>query len=218
MRQAYDGVRPYLGFLLTRRARQPSTCCAPPARSSARRCHWRTRPRWATARGGAQPRGASAGVRGSHPGARVPRGLPGRHGSWRSCVMWKDCPQERSAVRLQLTRSEVRVRERHLRLQFLEHLRAWGCWNRYSRARAPGWLAPHHGALRCWRTGGIEAVLRVRLERRGRGGPLTGPPEKCARSVERPRSPLRNTLARPPPRFSERRVPSRVLGPPSSTG
>jgi len=127
MRQAYDGVRPYLGFLLTI-ARSTAVDLL---RASGRVA--REAVRLDESSGVAQLPEA-----GPDPEERVLEsevrvlvrqfldGLPEEGRALARLRFMEGLSQEVAAAQLQLTRGEVRVRERHLRTRFTEHLRARG--------------------------------------------------------------------------------------------
>ena len=126
MRQAYDGVRPYLGFLLTIARSTAFDLLRASGRIAREAVQLDEAPSWASS---------------------PPRTPPPSSTRWKPrCAPWcasssTGCPegrelarlrfmeglsQEAAAGQLQLTRGELRVRERHLRTQFAEHLRARG--------------------------------------------------------------------------------------------
>jgi RNA polymerase sigma-70 factor (ECF subfamily) len=138
LRQAYDGVRPYLAFLLT----VARSAAIDLMRASGRIARE------------AVPMDEALEVRQLATEERDPEqetlntevrvlvrrfleGLPGASQSLARLRFMEGLSQEVAAERLGLTRGELRVRERHLRMQFTEYL------------MASGWLdeTPAHGRL-----------------------------------------------------------------------
>jgi RNA polymerase sigma-70 factor (ECF subfamily) len=127
MRQAYDGVRPYLGFLLTvarstaidlMRASGRVAREAVPLDDTPELTHLPTESR--------SPEEEALGAEVRTLVRRFLDALPEEGRSLAQLRFMEGLSQESAAEQLRLTRGEVRVRERRLRLQFAEHLKASG--------------------------------------------------------------------------------------------
>lgn len=127
MRQAYDGVRPYLGFLLTVARSTAFDLLRASGRVAREAVQLDEAPelgRLPTDDGTPEQHALEAEVR-----ALVRQfldGLPAQSQELARLRFMEGLSQEAAAGQLQLTRGELRVRERHLRTQFTEHLRARG--------------------------------------------------------------------------------------------
>ncbi len=127
MRQAYDGVRPYLGFLLTvarstaidlMRASGRVAREAVPMDDAPELSHLPT-----------ESRSPEEEALGTEVRTLVRRFLEALSEEGRALAQLRfveGLSQESAAEQLQLTRGEVRVREKRLRTQFTEHLKASG--------------------------------------------------------------------------------------------
>lgn len=127
MRQAYDGVRPYLGFLLTvarstaidlMRASGRVAREAVPLDDTPELTQLPTE--------GRSPEEEALGAEVRTLVRRFLDALPEEGRSLAQLRFMEGLSQESAAEQLQLTRGEVRVRERKLRLQFAEHLKGSG--------------------------------------------------------------------------------------------
>lgn len=127
LRQAYDGVRPYLGFLLTLARSSAVDLLRASGRIAREAVPLDDAPELAqapTEERNPEEQALEAEVR-----ALVRQFLEGLSEEARALAQLRfmeGLSQEAAAARLQLTRGEVRVRERHLRTRFTEHLRARG--------------------------------------------------------------------------------------------
>lgn len=127
MRQAYDGVRPYLGFLLTLARSTAVDLLRASGRIAREAVPLDDAPELAhapTEEHGPEEQALKAEVRTLV--RQFLEGLPEEARALAQLRFMEGLSQEAAAARLQLTRGEVRVRERHLRTQFTEHLRARG--------------------------------------------------------------------------------------------
>ncbi|MBZ4416061.1 sigma-70 family RNA polymerase sigma factor [Myxococcus sp. RHSTA-1-4] len=127
MRQAYDGVRPYLGFLLTvarstaidlMRASGRVAREAVPMDDAPELSHLPTESR--------SPEEEALGTEVRALVRRFLDALPEEGRALAQLRFVEGLSQESAAEQLQLTRGEVRVREKRLRTQFTEHLKASG--------------------------------------------------------------------------------------------
>jgi RNA polymerase sigma-70 factor (ECF subfamily) len=127
MRLRYDGVRPYLGFLLTLAHSTAIDLLRASGRVSREAVPLEDAPELTQRT--AEESGPEELALESEVRSLVRQflsGLPEEIRALAQLRFMEGLSQEASAVRLQLTRGEVRVRERRLRLQFLEHLRTQG--------------------------------------------------------------------------------------------
>lgn len=127
MRQAYDGVRPYLGFLLTvarstaidlMRASGRVAREAVPMDDAPELGHLPTE--------GRSPEEEALGTEVRTLVRRFLDALPEEARALAQLRFVEGLSQESAAEQLRLTRGEVRVREKRLRTQFTEHLKASG--------------------------------------------------------------------------------------------
>ncbi|NRD45772.1 RNA polymerase sigma factor [Corallococcus sp. CA041A] len=127
MRQAYDGVRPYLGFLLTvarstaidlMRASGRVAREAIPLDDAPELTHAPTESK--------SPEEEALGAEVRSIVRRFLEALPAEGRALAQLRFMDGLSQESAADQLKLTRGEVRVRERRLRLQFTEHLKDSG--------------------------------------------------------------------------------------------
>jgi RNA polymerase sigma-70 factor, ECF subfamily len=127
MRQAYDGVRPYLGFLLTIARSTALDLLRASGRVAREAVPLDDIPELnqiPTGDSGPEERALESEVR-----TLVREFLDGLPEATRELArlrFMEGLSQEVAAERLHLTRGEVRVRERHLRTRFTEYLRARG--------------------------------------------------------------------------------------------
>lgn len=127
MRQAYDGVRPYLGFLLTVARSTAIDLMRASGRVSREAVSLDEAPELSQLPN--EGRSPEEEALGSEVRALVRRFLDAQSEEGRSLAQLRfvdGLSQEVAAERLQLTRGEVRVRERRLRTQFTEYLTSSG--------------------------------------------------------------------------------------------
>jgi RNA polymerase sigma-70 factor (ECF subfamily) len=137
MRQAYDGVRPYLGFLLTLARSAAFDLLRASGRVAREAVSLEEAPELVhvpTGERGPEEQALEAEVRALV--RQCLEGLPEEARALARLRFMEGLSQEVAAERLQLTRGEVRVRERRLRTQFTEHLRARG-WLEGSTSGSP---------------------------------------------------------------------------------
>ena len=139
MRQAYDGVRPYLGFLLTVARTTAIDLMRASGRIGREAVPIEDAPELQQLpMGGRSPEEEALDSEVRTLVRRFLEGLTEEAQALARLRFMEGISQEAVAERLNLTRGEVRVRERRLRAQFTEHL------------KASGWLddVPEHGLLR----------------------------------------------------------------------
>jgi RNA polymerase sigma-70 factor (ECF subfamily) len=127
MRQAYDGVRPYLGFLLMLARSTAVDLLRASGRIAREAVPLDDAPELAqapTEEHGPEEQALQAEVRVLV--RQFLEGLPEEARALARLRFMEGLSQEAAAARLHLTRGEVRVRERRLRTQFTEHLLARG--------------------------------------------------------------------------------------------
>ncbi len=127
MRQAYDGVRPYLGFLLTIARSTAFDLLRASGRVAREAVPLDDAPELSHAP--SEDRDPEAQALETEVRVLVRQfldGLPEEGRALARLRFMEGLSQEVAAEQLQLTRGEVRVRERRLRTQFTEHLRARG--------------------------------------------------------------------------------------------
>ncbi|MFY2563551.1 RNA polymerase sigma factor [Corallococcus terminator] len=127
MRQAYDGVRPYLGFLLTVARSTAIDLMRAAGRVAREAVSLDEAPELTQLPN--EGRNPEEEALGTEVRTLVRRFLETQSEEGRALAQLRfveGLSQEAAAERLQLTRGEVRVRERRLRTQFTEHLKSSG--------------------------------------------------------------------------------------------
>ncbi|MCP3100682.1 sigma-70 family RNA polymerase sigma factor [Myxococcus sp. K15C18031901] len=127
MRQAYDGVRPYLGFLLTVARSTAIDLMRASGRVAREAISLEEAPELGRLPNeGRSPEEEALGAEVRTLVRRFLDALPEEGRALAHLRFIEGLSQETAAERLRLTRGEVRVRERRLRTQFAEHLRSSG--------------------------------------------------------------------------------------------